>query len=135
MKTVADLIANRATEYANYRNTLWTHREALDGILEELREKVEIVHITAGWGVPTIRVSGDKDVLTTCIRIFRRYGVKAWSAPEENSPEYSAFFTPEEAPDTDLFLFSFTSTVCKRVRVGTETREVPIYEVRCEGGE
>jgi hypothetical protein len=36
----------------------------------------------------------------------------------------------DEPSGAKIFL-AFTSTVCKRVQVGVETKEVPVYEIQC----
>jgi hypothetical protein len=72
--------------------------------------------------------SGGKDKIVAAFRIMRAHGFDREQRPGPNETYYSGFFTH---PHLKSIWFSFSSTVCQRVKVGTEMREVDLYEVRC----
>lgn len=72
--------------------------------------------------------TGDKVKLVAAFRILRRHGFCPYRRPEAKETYYSAYFNHDTLKS---IWFSFSSTVCQRVQVGTEMREVPVYEVQC----
>lgn len=76
--------------------------------------------------------SGDKAKLTSVIRILRTNGFDPDAeAPKANSNYWSAYFT--NAEDSRIqFWISFSSTVCRMVKVGTKMVEQDVYEVQCD---
>ena len=75
--------------------------------------------------------SGDKALLNRIWHIMRSNGWEATrEPPEANATSWNGFW--EKPGATVKVWISFTSTVCKRVQVGTQMVEQPIYEVRCE---
>ena len=82
-----------------------------------------------------VSFTGDKRKLAAVVRILRTNGFKTESkAPLATSASWSAFFYSEKDKDKAPFSIwlSFSSSVCRRVQVGTQTVEQPIYEIRCE---
>jgi hypothetical protein len=83
-----------------------------------------------------ISVSGAGHHLTAVFRILKKHGWDLPSArPEANDPTYTAWFYPSDTEGRKVIIWLyFSSTVCKRVQVGTEivTEERAIYEVVCE---
>lgn len=83
-----------------------------------------------------VAAHGDKKRLADVIRVLRTNGWNTGTKPAEGSPEYRAVFNIEPTEDAPLapsgsVQLSFTSSVCRRVRVGTQMVEQDIYEVRC----
>ena len=76
-----------------------------------------------------VSLTGDIDTLTSAIRAMRTGGYASASKPERKSPTFHAFYRHPEAK-LEIF-FQFSSSVCKRVQVGTETKTVPVYEIHC----
>ena len=76
--------------------------------------------------------SGDKAKLTSVIRILRTNSFDTDAeAPKANSNYWSAYFT--NAEDSRIqFWISFSSTVCRMVKVGTKMVEQDVYEVQCD---
>jgi len=72
--------------------------------------------------------SGDGEKLKAVWALLRRNGYVPSERPEPGKTSVTTFWTQAEFP---RFYMSFTSSVCKRVQVGTEMREVPIYETQC----
>lgn len=73
-----------------------------------------------------IVVSGDKALFVTCWKLWREAGVRLDPATE-GATQLSQFVDIGDI----CFWFHFSSTVCKRVQVGTQMQEVPIYETHC----
>jgi hypothetical protein len=74
-------------------------------------------------------VNGDIDTLTAVIRALRTAGYSSPSKPERKNPSFTAFY---KHPDAKLEIFlQFSSSVCKRVKVGETTQVVPVYEIQC----
>ena len=84
----------------------------------------------SGSGIDVSRAGNKKD-LQAVFRAMRLAGFAPNHRPEAKDTHYSAFFYPLYEGIKPLWL-SFSSTVCKRVQVGTELKEVPVYEVQCE---
>lgn len=81
------------------------------------------------WGsVPGLAVSGTAADLTTCFRICRAAGWTTTDKPAANNPQAFIDWRKGNA----RFSLHFTSTKCQYKQVGTETKEVPIYEIVCE---
>jgi hypothetical protein len=78
-----------------------------------------------------IRLAGTKQDLETVWRVLRQLGFESPNErPAANQSEYTGRFR-RSYDDCSVYLI-FASTVCKRVKVGTQTIEQDIYEVRCE---
>ncbi len=75
-------------------------------------------------------VSGKTDVLKEVFRTFRKLGYEPSSRPEAKpQSNFTCYFHKDGKP---TFYLSFSSTLCKRVKVGTKMQEVDIYETVCE---
>lgn len=87
-----------------------------------------------------IGMTGTKDDLVKVLRIMAKHGFRI---PKNNRPvagetSYSAFIyhdDPNGEYDDAMVWFMFSSTTCKRVQIGTETKEMPIYAMKCGDGE
>lgn len=120
-----------------------TVKEFYQPVMEKLLALGESVGISSSWKSIYLRATGNGPFLTQIVRILRTAG---WatknSPPAANQPEWNAYFRKTvQVPDEDnadrmvdkelTINFTFSSTVCTRVKVGTELKEVDIYEVRC----
>ncbi len=76
-------------------------------------------------------ISGDKHVLNAIFSVFRKLGYEPTSRPG-NEPESSFTCHWEHPTENARFWLSFSSTKCTRIKIGTETREIDIYETVCE---
>lgn len=78
-----------------------------------------------------IRAAGDKHKLAAIMRILRCSGFTFDSPrPQKGDTEWNSHFHIEGATINIFFMFS--SSVCKRVKVGTKMQEVDIYETQCD---
>lgn len=78
-----------------------------------------------------VLMTGDKRKLETAFRILRGAGFTFSSAerPKKGNSQWFSFFNHPEC-ETALF-FQFTSSVCRRVKVGTKMVEQDVYETQC----
>ena len=78
----------------------------------------------------TVCATGDKSKLENAFRILRGAGF-SFSAerPKKGDSQWYAFFSHPDS-ETKIF-FQFTSSVCKRVKVGTKMVEQDVFETQC----
>lgn len=78
-----------------------------------------------------LNFTGDAHKLASVVRVLRTAGFNtSASKPVKGDTTWHAYY---EHPGCELKVWIyFTSSVCKRVQVGTELKEVAIYETRCE---
>lgn len=111
------------------------HQEIINELLPLITEsniETEVLTflVVPGTSELYIGLSGTKENLNKIFSIFRKCGLYPRSRPKENDTSYYTYFYAE---DSDFRVwFSFTSTVCRRVAVGTRIVEETIYEVQCE---
>jgi hypothetical protein len=75
-------------------------------------------------------VSGGADVLKEIFRTFRKLGYEPSSRPDTKpQTQFTCYFRQDGKP---TFYLSFSSTLCRRVKVGTKMQEVDVYETVCE---
>lgn len=79
-------------------------------------------------GYISLPFAGDGHKLGEVWGLLRRHGYKTSLRPEKGQNEFCAFWKREDF--AELFMH-FTSTLCKRVQVGTKMVEQPIYETQC----
>lgn len=75
--------------------------------------------------------TGDKEKFTAAMRILRVAGFTPSNPnrPKKGDTGWHSFFNKPDC--TVQILLNFTSSVCKRVKVGTKTVEQDVYEVQC----
>ena len=76
-----------------------------------------------------LRVSGDKQKFLQLVRCHRRHGFKP-DMPAKGATSAFWRINPYDAPMG--MYFSFSSTVCHRVKVGTKMVEQDVFETHCE---
>lgn len=107
----------------------WTeHGHKYDPVIDDLTAAGFDVNLTTTS--LDVSVNGGKDLLITGFRILRRHGFEPSRRPEGKTSYFSTFFEKEGLKPV---WFSFSSTVCQRVQVGTEYKEVPVYDIQCTG--
>lgn len=91
---------------------------------------VNVQHVSVDNYSFSVSVTGSKDDLAIVFNLMRREGYTPSWRPEEKQTYYaSPWYTEDQAIKVWL---NFSSTSCKRVQVGTEMKEVPVYETVCE---
>jgi hypothetical protein len=81
-------------------------------------------------GTIYVNMTGDKEKLTQAFRIFRTAGMDFnGERPKKGDSSWHAAF---RHPGQSVYVFfAFTSSVCRRVKVGTKTVEQDVYETQC----
>jgi hypothetical protein len=113
------------------------HREHFIPVIED--ELMQNAYCTWASDKLYIQASGDKEQLTTLFRVLAKNGFHLpgeYRRPEDKQPEWSGLFRKSwtDAGGVDWFFeiyVSFCSTVCQKIQVGTELREIPVYEIVC----
>ena len=111
------------------KDASWYHRNK-NGIEEVAQALIKIdVHDAHVSGEEVdISVTGDKHVLQAVFGAFRKLGYEPSKRPNKDDTYFYCRWTKEGKPS---FYFSFSSTVCKRVKIGTKMVEQDVYEVVC----
>lgn len=98
--------------------------------LAEALKDIPIQRASFDYASVDLGITGDYSVLKAVFAAFRKLGYEPGERPEKAEATFSTYF---EHPAKEVrFWLSFSSTLCKRVKVGTKTQEVDIYEVVCE---
>lgn len=107
------------------------HKEEIKQVARNLlEEEVTVIGCSMDSNSIDLNISGDFAVLKAIFRAFRKAGWIIEDAPKKAEPSFHTFI---KRPDSELkWWLSFSSTICKRVQIGTEMKEVPVYEVQCE---
>lgn len=126
-KTMLKVIeqAQKAKKYSTaFQTTVKAHAELFRG-MEELDIDSQFC-LTSGDINLTFTGTGTK--LGEVWGLLRRNGYMPNSRPEKGK---SSFHTHWYKDGFSTLWMSFSSSVCRRVQVGTKTEVVPIYEVQC----
>ena len=121
-------IADRAKELADWFDFWSKHSGTLAPVVAKLEEMGLEPYLSGTW--ICLSFTGDKHKLADVVRVLRTAGFKTDSSrPQKDATSWTAVYRDENWDVT--FYLTFSSSFCKRVQVGTETKEVPIFEVRC----
>ena len=93
------------------------------------KAKLAVTYVYVDSYSYNVSVTGTRADLDIMFGLLRRAGLTPKSRPQEKEPVYSTSWSWE---DGNSVWISFSSTSCKRVKVGTETKEVDVYETVCE---
>jgi hypothetical protein len=118
--------------YRRKRNYYKTHKVDVQAVATEFNlPENAVVNATSGVDDINLRISGGPDTLKAIFHAFRTLGYEPSNRPGIK-PE-SSFTTYFKHPAKEVvFYLSFSSLICKRVKIGTEMKEMPIYETVCE---
>lgn len=103
--------------------------------LELLIAKFEALDMDVRVSMPGIDVNGngDKAKLLKIFKLMRAHDYVPNARPKSGE-SYFATYWHREVDDVPVWI-NFGSTVCRRVQVGTELKEVPVYEIQCSNDE
>lgn len=119
---------NAATE------TILKGGEIYDSILGRLPSITE-AHFTM-TSLDIAIIDGTKDDLIQCVKVLRSHKFIPDERPKENDVSWYTLWRRNEGDGPEILIwFSFSSSQCRRVQVGTKTVEQPIYEVECSSNE
>lgn len=134
MKTISAIEKELADDMKSIAERI-QHWYDTKGVYTDLIEKLDEIdglEVSGGWSL-YVRAHGDGALLTKIIRAVRTSGWDTITEPPtaNSSSWYATYTKPLEQGSVTV---SFSSTVCRRVQVGVEVKEVPVYEVRCGDG-
>jgi len=124
-----DNLLDKEALSVNERRELWNlHKARLAPIVVTFQKLGADIHFPSTLD---IAFSGDSHKLAEGVRALRTRGFKYDSSPpKKGDSSWCSFFT---APDCPVSIwFSFSSSVCRRVKVGTKTVEQDVYETVCD---
>lgn len=122
------LLAREALTIEERRAAWAKHRALLLPILRGLEK------LGASVSFPNsldFSLSGDKHTLAAAIRVLRTSGFATDQTPPKKGDSAWHAFYRSEACDIEIW-FTFSSTVCRRVLVGMQMVEQPVYETVCD---
>lgn len=104
------------------------HVNVLSSVLDDLEKLKPEFGFSGSFD---IRLIGTKHALTEALRIFAKHGIRRQSVEpvQEGATAFSGFLYGEN--DLSIW-FAFSSTSCRRVKVGTKTVEQDVYETVCD---
>ncbi|MCK4900200.1 MAG: hypothetical protein KAS38_15575 [Anaerolineales bacterium] len=116
--------------YRDKRQYFEDHREDVLTVATELKLGNALIRAQSTADSIDLHISGTAQELKQCFRAFRTLGYAPSSRPTETKlASFTCMFTH---PDKKVqFWINFTSTVCKRVKIGTEMIESNVYETVC----
>jgi hypothetical protein len=126
--------AQYESQHIRVTKMLNDYGHVFDGIIASMPTSIISAYVDSD-GDFRISVSGDKHIFASAIRAFRIHGLKTTEkAPDPKTAYWSAWFYGEGAVRERMkVLFSFSSTVCRRVKVGEieKTVKEDVYETVC----
>lgn len=126
-KTLLRLIERQQAASKNCKAFQQTVKQA-----PELFRAFEEMDLDVGFSLDSTHIglsfSGDGPKLTAVWRVLRRHGYNTSCRPAKGDTTFHAFWKREGL--AEIFM-SFSSSMCRRVQVGTKTVEVPVYETHC----
>ena len=94
-------------------------------------KKIEVTRASVSGDCVDLSITGDKHTLNAVFAAFRKLDYEPSARPtKEHKPTFSCYWN-HPVEDAKFWLY-FTSGKCTRIKVGTETKEVDIYELVCE---
>jgi len=138
MNTALDSLPDSSVDLAIQEQTLklakikvrWNAHRALFAPIVAAFQHIGVEPTMTDPEYISVNMTGDKDALGSAFRILRGAGFKFSGArPQTGQTEWYTFFSTSDCPVK--IWFSFTSSVCRRVKVGTKMVEQDIYEVQC----
>ena len=120
--------------YRNKREYYRTHKEAIKQLASELTlllpKDTPVTGACDGYNI-TVRVAGGPAELKSIFRAFRKLGYDPSARPGIKPEEsFSSYFRREEG-GPEFYLY-FSSTICKRIKIGSKMVEQAVYETVCE---
>lgn len=105
----------------------------------ELYKVYKALSVVDEWLVNTVvchnsidlSYAGDRHVLSGIFKAFRTMGYEPGSRPTKGDSEHSCYFD-KTAGIFPRFYLNFSSTKCRRIKVGTEMVKQTIYETVCD---
>lgn len=126
-KTLLRLIERSQTATKNFK----VFKQTVHALPEMFR-RCEELDLDVGFCLDntyiTLNFTGDGEKLAQVWRVLRIHGYNTKLRPQKGDTTFNAFWKQEG--HAELFM-CFSSSMCRRVQVGTKTVEVPVYETQC----
>ena len=114
-------IQKRLSNWSKFREQMMPIVFALQALEAELNFSGDL----------NVRVSGDSAKLISVIRVLRTNGFKTDEPALQKNKSYWSANYYKDGFELPVWL-SFSSTVCRTVKVGTKMVEQDVYEVQCD---
>jgi hypothetical protein len=124
-------IRNAKREWRDQREYFKTHEPYIIEVIEELNlDLATSTRMLVDREDVNFYVTGDAPVLKEIFRGLRKLGYEPSKRPGvKPESNFTTYFSQDGKP---TFYLSFSSTLCRRVKVGTKMVEQDIFEVQCE---
>lgn len=126
-KTLLSLVERSQTANKNFN----AFKQTVSAV-PELFRRFEELDIDVGFCLDNeyinVTFTGDGARLTAVWRAFRTHGYNTEARPKKGDTTFYAFWHRDGM--SKLFMH-FSSSMCRRVQVGTKMVEQPIYETQC----
>lgn len=134
-KELLESVASQATRAARMKDFIAEYAHEINRVeagLEPVKEWLISTDLDISNGSVDISYSGGKQVLTGIFTALRGLGYEPGSRPKDE--KLSSFTCYWDHPKYKMrFWLTFSSTMCKRVKVGSKMVKQDIYETVCEG--
>lgn len=112
------------------------HAYTIDYLTNQFADKGIEVHVEVDNYSVNFLFNGTKDQFKIGWRILRDAGFKLRYESDRPKPDtlyttWSGYFDKKDNDEDFSIWIYFSSTQCERVKVGTVTKEVDVYEIRC----
>ena len=94
-----------------------------------MKAGINVTNVNIDSNSYNIYITGSRADLDIMFGVLRRAGLTPRSRPQEKEPVYTTWWNWEDGNNVWI---SFSSTSCRRMKVGTEMKEVDVYETVCE---
>lgn len=124
-------IRNAKRQWRDQKEYFKTHEPYIIEVIEELNlDLATSARMSVDQEDVNLYVTGNTAALKEIFRGLRKLGYEPSSRPDvKPQSQFTTYFHQDGKP---TFYLSFSSTLCKRVKVGTKMVEQDIYEVQCE---
>lgn len=111
------------------RSLLWI--PPAQHLLDTLGERVSSAYLSGN--TLYLQAVGKGSDLIAIMRVLYALGKKSEDKAEAGKPEYRGHFINPSLPQSQQLTvyLTFTSKLCRRIKIGTKMEEVPVYETVC----
>lgn len=120
-----ELISAKMKKLDHCRAHMDEYQEILDGL-----KKAPVTYIDLENDYIYLSVTGTRQDLSAAFAALRQRGFVPDSRPTAKDTSFNTFFRHKKK-DIKVLL-AFSSTSCRRVKIGTRIQEVDVYEVVCD---
>ena len=129
MMTILEILQDEQKNLNNRLERWEEHKDFLQPIIDSFKDDLTHTSLTNSLD---LHIMGDAALLAKVFKKLRSEGYElqsGWERPKAGEISWSGYFKHQYV--SEKIWVNFTSSVCKRVQVGTRMEEIPVYEVRC----